>query len=92
MRLIASAAIAVLLACPAYAQPKCYPTERVISELTQKRGEEVIAEGSRSNGTVVTMWGNTETGSWTVTGTKGGVTCVFDSGGDFKRIVLSPNV
>lgn len=92
MKLIATTALAVLLAFPAFAAPNCAKPEQVKDILVQKYGEEVIGQGYDAKGALIQYWGNTETGSWTITGTKNGISCILGQGGGFERLSLAPNV
>lgn len=82
MKLIATA-LAALLAIPAHAQQRnCAPSLVVIAALEKKYGETNIEEmeaAQPGSETVIQwhMWLNEETGSWTLTGTLNGVTCMF---------------
>lgn len=92
MKFLTSAALAVLLACPAFAAPNCASNDQVKAILTEKFEEEIVSFGVTERGEVVMWWGNETKGTWTVTVTQGEVTCIITSGGGFKRVVLSPNV
>jgi hypothetical protein len=79
MRLIL-AAIAVCLAMPAAAQ-QCAPRDYIAGFLLDNYGERVTATGLDINGTLMTMWANTATGTWTLTATNAqGVTCLLAEG------------
>lgn len=92
MKLIATTALAALLACPAIAAPNCATNAQVEIILTEKFQEELISHGMTEGGHLMMWWGNLETGSWTITETKDDVTCIRASGGGFKRVALKPNV
>lgn len=92
MKLIATTALAALLACPALADPNCADNDSMEAILVQKYGEQPIATGINKNGHLVIWWGNPGTGSWTATITSGGQTCIVSEGTAFKRVVLAPNV
>ena len=86
------AALALITATPVFAAPNCAPNDQVLDILVGKSGEEVISFGLDADRRVVTTWGNTETGSWTITIPAGETTCVVAQGGLFQRVVLDPNV
>ncbi len=92
MRLIATTAVAALLACPALAAPNCASNAQVEAILTEKFQEEPVSHGMTENGHLMMWWGNLDTGSWTITETLGENTCIRASGGGFKRLAMKPNV
>ncbi len=92
MKFLTSAALAVLLACPAFAAPNCASNAQVKAILTEKFEEEIVSYGVTEKGELMMWWGNEAKGTWTVTATIGEITCIMASGGGFKRVVLSPNV
>ena len=90
-------ALAVLLALsvgsfgPAHAQQMCGPTEGLMVMLTSQYGETVQDRGMTASGIYVAWWGNSETGSWTVTASRpDGVSCIIVSGMDFEHAATSP--
>lgn len=85
-RLVCALVMAVLVSGPASAQgAQCGPTADVAARLAQGWGESPVAMGL--NGQVlVQLWGNAETGTWTLTATTAaGLTCVVGSGEGFAR-------
>ena len=92
MKFIATTALAALLACPASAAPNCAATIQVEAVLVEKYGEEVITLGITETGELMRWWGNEHTGTWTVTSSKGLITCIMASGGAHERLVLAPNL
>lgn len=76
-------ALFMALATPALAQ-RCAPSTVVIQTLGEKYGEVVVDTVVRvaDDGLPVEwiMWVNPETGSWSLTGTRGGITCLFKAG------------
>lgn len=92
MKLFAPTALAVVLAFPAVAAPNCASVKDATEILRGMYQEEVIAVGKNRQGYLVEWWGNQETGSWTITATRNGRTCIAGQGGAFERVVLQPNV
>ncbi|MGB1214825.1 MAG: hypothetical protein ACPG4X_15775 [Pikeienuella sp.] len=90
---LALAAIFAIAPMSAFANDqKCAPNAEMIIHLKEKFGEMPMVSGFDGKGQVVIWWGNLETGTWTATVPKGGQTCMVASGGQFKRVVLAPNV
>lgn len=76
--LLAAAAAAIFSVSAAYAQARCAPSIHVLLAL-DRLGE--IEHQSLDHAEIRwTMWLNEATGSWTLTGTKGSITCVFAGG------------
>lgn len=92
MKSITTTALAVLLACPAFAAPNCASHADVEAIITQGYGEVPIATGLDERGNFVIWWGNPETGTWTATVSRGDQTCIVSQGDSFKREALAPNV
>ena len=85
MRLIL-AAIAVCLAMPAMAM-NCGPREEGEAFLRSQYGETVQGYGMDAAGTVVEMWANLTTGTWTLTAsTAAGLLCVLGSGDNYVAV------
>ncbi|MGB0854611.1 MAG: hypothetical protein ACPGSI_15055 [Pikeienuella sp.] len=84
MKLLLSTALAVLLACgPAFAN--CGPSLKVLGTLSGKWRETVMETRTLTQpdtGLEVQwhIWANEETGTWSLTGTHDGITCLFASG------------
>lgn len=88
------AALAVSIALPAFGQgqPSCYPRADVVSVLGGKYGESVQSRGIAANGSLIEMWANVDTGTWTaVVSTPGGPSCVVASGNSFQRSDNAPS-
>lgn len=81
MAFILAAVICAVLAAPLFAQPRCAPSIVVLQklgELGEVVHESRVLPAADGSGPVQWMiWLNEETGSWTLTGTRGAVTCVF---------------
>jgi hypothetical protein len=83
--------IGALFASPALAQPQCAPTDAVAANLMGQYGETIQASGIAANGTYVMWWGNTETGTWTVTASNAqGMTCLVAHGDAFDASRQAP--
>ncbi len=80
--LIAAAALAVLSAFPALAQPNCAPTAAIEASLSEQYGESAIFFGLNGDGTnLLRVWLNEEEGGWTVTDSGAdGITCIYSAG------------
>lgn len=91
-RIAAAAALAATFAFPAHAAPNCASTEDVVEILTLRFAEEPVARGLDQNGNILLWWANVDTGSWTLTVTRGDQTCVVADGAAFERLALQPNV
>ncbi|RBO52132.1 hypothetical protein DSD19_16695 [Rhodovulum sp. BSW8] len=69
------------------AQRQCGPREGILSQLRDRYGESRQAIGLAANNAVVEVFANTQTGTWTVTGTfANGLTCLIASGGSFETL------
>jgi hypothetical protein len=85
MRLIAPL-FAALLPLPAMAQ-QCADRASVEQVLRDRYGETVQSRGLDVNGTVMHIWANLQTGSWSVTATSaGGLTCLVGAGNYFEVV------
>ncbi|WP_028955929.1 hypothetical protein [Sulfitobacter sp. 20_GPM-1509m] len=83
MKLLASAALAVILACPAYANQRG-PRDDVVKRLAELFGESRQSIGVAANGVVVETFAS-ESGSWTITATMpDGLMCLVASGEWFE--------
>lgn len=87
---------AIALAPLAFAQsppPACAPREQVINELTGKKYNEMpmIELDGTPTGTILHLYGNLETGTWTFVGFPNPVmACIFGTGKRMK--VLKPTI
>ena len=93
--IILSAALAVSLAAPAWAN-RCGPSVAVIQLLTERYGEEVVEMAKRPSREdepvelTYHLWVNKQTGSWTATVTwPNGLTCIGPSGRDLGQRTLT---
>lgn len=93
MRIFTAAALAVLLAFPAWAQPICANYLGMTAQLHTQYGEEVIEERSvEVDGGVIVwqLWANPSTMSWTLTAYVEGEArmCAFNAGDDYHDVSL----
>lgn len=90
MKMIATAALVVLLACPVAAQnmQHCATRDLVVERLAQKYGESRQALGLGTQGAMVEIFASEESGSWTITVTMpNGSTCLIATGQAYERLV-----
>lgn len=88
-RIIAAALIAA--AGPAVAQQNCGGAADMSAWLTTEYGEVIVGEGEAQSNVILAMWGNAETGPWTITARlSDGRLCVMASGGGFRVPVTRP--
>lgn len=82
-----AASTVVLTPSPATAEgnvPPCGSREKLVSQLGRAFGEQRHNMMLDVTGNLVELYGNVETGSWTMTLTPpGGPTCIWSSGGNF---------
>lgn len=93
MKLLLSTALAVLFACGT-ASANCGPSLRVVATLSQAYGETAIeTELAVAPGSAVevqySIWLNEQTGTWSFTGTRNGITCLFASGKEYGGQTLA---
>lgn len=85
MKYLATAAL-VASCAPAYAQTECAATQDVYDIMKGMYGEERHARGLSDRGFLTEIWGNEETGTWTIIATSPeGISCVLDQGQNFTR-------
>jgi hypothetical protein len=86
------AAVAAVLATATAAQGlRCSADVDLIrGNLAAKYGEAVVGRGVAENGTVLEMWGNSATGSWTVTMSTPDQICLVADGDGFSTMPLIP--
>jgi hypothetical protein len=81
--LIRALALVAALAAPAcaHAAPACAPSAEVIARLADKYGETLQAEGLRGGTSIVQIYANAETGTWTVLDVGvSGLACMISAG------------
>ena len=95
-RLLAVALSGLLLPALAAAQSapqaarQCAAHEAVVAQLAERYGESRQAMGLAPNNAVVELFANTETGTWTITGTlASGITCLIASGEAYEPVAES---
>jgi hypothetical protein len=85
MKALIVAALVAALPAIAHAQQNCAPRDAIAESLTGKYGESLQSAGVGGNGSLVEMWANTATGTWTITVTApGGPTCMVAAGEQFE--------
>lgn len=92
MKKVLAAALAVSLAVPALAQGRnCGPRSIFVENLAEKYQETRQSIGLAANNTVLEVFANLETGTWTILITSAnGVTCAAASGGEFSLTATAP--
>ena len=83
MKILTLAVILAMFAFPVIAQQQCGPTQGVYVQLTVVYGEVVTEERVIANNgqdILLQFWLNADTGTWTITGTGGGATCLLAAG------------
>lgn len=80
--MIRAAILTALMASPAMAQQVCLPEPQIEAGFSQRYGETVVDTIEDEQG-VWELWGNPESGTWTVTLTRDGTTCVMRAGEGF---------
>lgn len=85
---------AVLLsASAAWAQEACGPTEEIHKWLGEAFNERRHAQGINASGMLIEVWGNAETGTFTVLATTpDGVSCLVTDGSAFAAFPPEPNI
>lgn len=90
MKRILFAAIAAWIAMPAAAQ-NCAPRDVVIKNLAEKYGETRQVIGLDGRGNVMEVFGNVDSGSWTLTVTSpNGQVCMVAAGQQFEILAEGP--
>jgi hypothetical protein len=90
MKLFAATALAVLLPLSVSAQV-CAPRENAVDYLGLNFGESRQAVGLEGGGSMVEVFANIETGSWTIIFTNADmVSCFVASGGNFEGTPTEP--
>ena len=86
--IILSAAFAVSLAVPAWANSQCAPSQDLAKLMAETHGEAKIAHGlSIRSGAVIEFFVNPQTGAWSAVRTDAqGRSCMIDHGQSFELI------
>ena len=72
-------------------QTNCGPREGIVERLAEKYQETRQAIGLGMNNTVLEMFANTESGTWTIiVSSPSGISCVAAVGGDFALLAAKP--
>lgn len=83
--------IAMLAASPSMAQ-ECIGTADAYASLINNYNEERLSTALRPDGTVIEMWGNRDTGTWSMFITlPNGLSCSVGSGVGFETYQAKPN-
>lgn len=83
---------ALVAASPAMAQ-ECVGTADAYASLIDNYGEERLAMAMRPDGSVIELWGNKSTGTWSMFITlPNGLSCSVGSGQGFETFAAKPNV
>ncbi|MEL7300919.1 MAG: hypothetical protein AAFM92_11095 [Pseudomonadota bacterium] len=78
---------ALTLATAAKSQQNCAPRAKVLERLTSGFGETRQSSGLAANRTLVEMYANEDTGTWTLTVTlPNGATCLVATGQSFESM------
>lgn len=78
---LAALVAAFFVSCPAFAQPMCDTRERVLEQLANKYGEQVIASGVNNAGALLEILATPDGSTWTIIVTApGGLTCLVSAG------------
>lgn len=77
----------ITLAMPAFGQASCADREVVVKMLADDYGESIQSIGIGQNGSVIEVYANEETGTWTVLLTRpNGITCLMASGHAYEYV------
>lgn len=88
----ALALIVALAASPAMAQ-ECIGTADAYASLTTNYGEDRLSISMLPDGRILELWGNRETGTWSMFITlPNGLSCSVGSGQGFETFAAKPNV
>ncbi len=91
MKNVVLAALALSMPVAANAQQQCAPREAVIEMLADQYGESRHVIGMTEDGLVMEVFGNTDSGTWTLTITRpDGLTCFVAAGQSFETISEAP--
>lgn len=86
--LLAAAFLAAFFvsAASAQQQPPCFPTEQVGPMLEEQYGETLQSYGLGHNGQLFLLFGNEETGTWTLFGAvPSGKACILATGENYRE-------
>lgn len=83
------AAIAcALFAAPVSAQQQCGGLADFYSQLAENYGESVMWIGDLDNGGTVSLWGNSNTETWTILVANGEIACTIATGTGFASVPI----
>lgn len=84
--------ILLALVSGAKAQQNCGPAQDVLSVLKDQFGESIVGQGL-SQGAIIQLWANDDTGTWTIVAVSpNGGACMLSAGSDFQHSAPKPNV
>jgi hypothetical protein len=88
MKRIIAAALVACIAVPAMAQPRnCGEREKIVAALAEKYQEPRQSIGIAANNSVMEVFANTESGTWTIAVTlPNGLTCIVADGQAFESL------
>lgn len=75
-------------------QMQCGNTKKIVASLAEEHKEKPIIIGMADDGasSVMTLWVNTSTKSWTILATKDDVSCIIGYGSELKLITNRPYI
>lgn len=76
--------IGLIYATAAMAGPQCAPGDQVAEALKQQFGETLQASGVLELGGLVALYANPRTGTWTITKSAAGITCLIAAGDHYQ--------
>lgn len=88
----AATALMVFATAPSQAQDQnCGPREAIVARLADGFGEGQQMIGLAANGAIIEVFGNPETGSWTLLLSRAdGISCLMAAGEYFQNIAQQP--
>jgi hypothetical protein len=96
-KLLLSATMAACTSVVAQVQPiqatvMCDQDGTILKQLQEKYNEVPAVAGIINGGATMSVFVNKQTGTWTVIGIKGDLTCMYLDGDNFKEILKRPNM
>lgn len=87
--------VIALLSVPSATQAQqagdCLPSNEAMGEYLSSFLEFRVGQGLSSQGTIIQIWANHDTGTWTLTETDpSGITCLLGFGGNYETIHEGP--
>lgn len=88
-KLLTSAVLSVSLCTTVAAQtPTCAPVARGAEILQEGFGESLLFSAVLDSGSIIEIWANLETGTWSLVGNDGNMRCLLASGEDHQYTPL----